>query len=348
MILGALFLLLTCFYLLAIICEDYFVVSLDMIADRLRLSSDVAGATLMAMGSSAPELFTSLFAVLHTDTHTNIGTGTIVGSAIFNILVIIGASALFRRAQLSWQPIVRDMIFYILAIFALLFVFWDGKIVASEAMFFIGLYVLYVFIVTQWRKILPYDDVTAIDIVQDSATRHPFIELSNKLVGYVIPRPKKEGGRYILTFIASILLIALLSYLLVESAVYIAATLHISATIIALTVLAAGTSVPDLFSSIIVAKQGRGDMAISNAVGSNIFDILFGLGVPWGIVLLMGRRQIEVSSENLLSSIFLLFATVVAILFVLIIRKWTIGRRSGLILIGLYITYLLYNISLVL
>lgn len=70
--------------------------ALDVIIDRLKLNSDVAGATFMAVGSSAPELFTSLFAVLKPGEHANVGAGTIVGSAIFNILVIIGASALFK------------------------------------------------------------------------------------------------------------------------------------------------------------------------------------------------------------------------------------------------------------
>ena len=104
--------LLVAFYLLAVICEDYFVPALDEISKRLKLSSDVAGATFMAVGSSAPEFFTSVFAVLKPGDHADIGAGTIVGSAIFNILVIIGASVIFRQAKLTWQPIVRDMIFY--------------------------------------------------------------------------------------------------------------------------------------------------------------------------------------------------------------------------------------------
>jgi Ca2+/Na+ antiporter len=131
---------------------------------------------------------------------------------------------------------------------------------------------------------------------------------------------------------------------MVESAVYAAEYLHVSPAIVALTILAAGTSVPDLLSSVIVAKRGRGDMAISNAVGSNIFDILFGLGVPWLVVSAWRGQAVAVSTENLLASVFLLFATVVAVLFILILRKWKIGTKSGVILVAVYVGYLVYNI----
>jgi len=98
MIILYLFVLIIAFYLLAIVCEDFFIGSLDAISDKLKLPSDVAGATLMAVGSSAPELFTALFALFRAGNHGDVGAGTIVGSAIFNILVIIGVSASFKRA----------------------------------------------------------------------------------------------------------------------------------------------------------------------------------------------------------------------------------------------------------
>ncbi len=342
MLLVYLFVLLISFYLLAVICEDFFVKSLDMISEKLKLSSDVAGATLMAVGSSAPELFTSLFAVLRPGDHADIGSGTIVGSAIFNILVIIGASAAFKRAKLTWQPVIRDTLFYIVTIVLLLATFWDGKIVVSEALLFVVMYCLYIFVVTQWKKWIPYKDIDPIDLIESETEKNNLAKTSKELVGYLIPDPGKKPHLYIATFIFSILGLAALSYLLVEAAVGVGDILHINPTIIALTVLAAGTSIPDLLSSIIVAKQGRGDMAVSNAVGSNIFDILVGLGLPWLIILLARGGSIAVGTDNLLSSVFLLFATVIAILFILVVRKWTIGRRAGLLLIGMYVVYVIY------
>lgn len=343
MIIVYIFTLLVAFYLLAVICEDFFVSSLDIISNKLKLSSDVAGATFMAVGSSAPELFTALFAVIRPGDHADIGAGTIVGSAIFNILVIIGASAAFRKAKLTWQPVIRDMLFYIITIILLLMVFWDGQIVLSEALIFLGVYGLYIFAVTQWKKILPYSDVDPIDLIEKEVKRNKLAVVSKQLLSFIIPDPIKKPKLYLVTFFVSILGLAGLSFLLVEAAVGIGDILQINPTLIALTVLAAGTSIPDLLSSIIVAKQGRGDMAVSNAVGSNIFDILFGLGLPWLIVLVMSGGVIKVGTDNLLSSVFLLFATVVAILFILIVRKWTIGRYAGIFLIGLYILYIIYT-----
>lgn len=342
MLLVYLFVLLVSFYLLAVICEDFFVKSLDMISNKLKLSSDVAGATLMAVGSSAPELFTSLFAVLKPGDHADIGAGTIVGSAIFNILVIIGASAAFKRAKLTWQPVIRDTLFYVITIVLLLVSFWDGKIVLSEAVLFLAMYCVYIYVVTQWKKWLPYSDIDPIDLIESETKKNKFARTSKQLLSYLIPDPTKKPHLYILTFVFSIIGLAALSYLLVEAAIGIGDILHINPTIIALTVLAAGTSIPDLLSSIIVAKQGRGDMAVSNAVGSNIFDILVCLGLPWLIILVTKGGSIAVGTDNLLSSVFLLFATVVAILFILIVRKWTIGKRAGLLLIGIYFLYVVY------
>jgi K+-dependent Na+/Ca+ exchanger-like protein len=337
--------LLVSFYLLAVICDEFFVESLDRISDRLKLSSDVAGATFMAMGSSAPELFTSLIAVLRPGDHADIGAGTIVGSAIFNILVIIGASAMFRKAKLNWQPVVRDTLFYCVSIVALLVVFWDGRVVLGEALFFISLYAGYLLAVVNWRKWFPYKE--SFDPIEelDQATEKSWLARNSKyLLSFIIPDSKKNPERYIATFLISILLIGVLSFVLVEAAVGIGGILKISPAIIALTVLAAGTSIPDLIASVIVAKQGRGDMAVSNAIGSNIFDVLFGLGVPWMIVLMWRGGSVEVATENLISSVILLFATVVAVFFLLIVRNWTIGRNAGLALILLYLLYLGWSV----
>jgi K+-dependent Na+/Ca+ exchanger-like protein len=335
--------LVAAFYLLAVICEDFFVKSLDIISNKLKLSSDVAGATFMAVGSSAPEFFTAFFAIFRPGSE-DVGSGTIVGSAIFNILVIIGASAAFKRAKLTWQPVVRDTLFYILTIILLLVSFWDGKIVMAEALTFVAGYFVYIVFVTQWKKILPYKDVSALEILNKEVKKNKLAQASKTLLNTFIPDPDRKPHLYVVTFGMSIVLLAALSYALVESAVGLGSILNINPTIIALTVLAAGTSIPDLLSSIIVAKQGRGDMAVSNAVGSNIFDILFCLGIPWVVLLAINGGSIPVATENLMSSVFLLFATVVAILFILIVRNWTIGRKSGFILIGLYILYVIYNI----
>lgn len=128
--------LVVCFWALARVCDSLFVPSLESIGHKLKMNAEVAGATLMAIGSSAPELFTAIIAVMRIDEGVaSLGSGTIVGSAIFNVLVIVGASSLFLSAtyKLFWQPVIRDMIFYLISIICILFFFLDGKIMMWEA-----------------------------------------------------------------------------------------------------------------------------------------------------------------------------------------------------------------------
>ncbi|MBU0648245.1 calcium/sodium antiporter [Patescibacteria group bacterium] len=343
------FLLLFSFYALARIVDLFFVETLDIISKRLRLSSDIAGATFMAVGSSAPELFVAVLALFRATEQQSIGAGTIVGSAIFNVLVIVGASGLFKRAILTWQPVIRDLLFYIVTIILVLFTFADGQITIGDALLYVGVYVVYLFSFGIWKKIFPYtmkaDEEAA--LAEDDAQqkmRKSNWNIKNffdKFLTLVFIDLKKFPRFFVVNFLISILFLIGLSHLLVESAVGVAHYLHIPEVIIALTILAAGTSVPDLLSSINVAKKGYGDMAVSNAVGSNIFDIGVGLGLPWLIMLLWGRESIPVETENLYSSVVLLFATVLALLFLLVSRRWEIGRYAGVILIGCYVFYLL-------
>ena len=346
--------LLLIFYLLAKICDEFFVESLDFIIERLKLSPDVAGATFMAIGSSAPELFTSIAALSKVNAES-VGAGTIVGSAIFNILMIVGASATVATAYLHWKPVIRDLLFYIMSIGILLFTFWDGIITLYEAWIFIGGYALYLFILAFWGKwIKKPNEIKGKDMLHETEATVEKIEHKLESKGplkyfakgidifflKIFPDLKKNPQYYMLTFLIAILFIAGLSWIMVEVAVILAESLNISETIIALTILAGGTSIPDMISSVIVAKQGRGGMAISNAVGSNTFDILIGLGMPWLVFILWKKENVHVGTDNLLSSIWLLFATVVTLLFVLIIQKFKIGKYSGFFLIGLYVLYL--------
>ena len=141
------------FVALAIVCDEYFVPSLEMISDKLDLSDDVAGATFMAAGGSAPELFTSLIGVFVAD--SNVGIGTIVGSAVFNILFVIGACAFvvgFIKDEdgnptvlnLTWFPLTRDCCFYILSLSVLIYNFSGNEISGWESISMIAVYACYV------------------------------------------------------------------------------------------------------------------------------------------------------------------------------------------------------------
>lgn len=132
------------FVALAIVCDEFFVPGLEVITTKLEISDDVAGATFMAAGGSAPELFTSLIGVFIS--HSNVGIGTIVGSAVFNILFVIGMCAIFSREMLhlTWWPLFRDVTFYILDLIMLIVFFLDNMILWWESMLLVLGYVSYV------------------------------------------------------------------------------------------------------------------------------------------------------------------------------------------------------------
>ncbi len=331
--------LLASFVLLARVVDLFFISSLDKISKDLRLSSDAAGATLMAVGSSAPELFVALFAVIKPGEHQAIGIGSIVGSAIFNLLVIVGAAVYVKKTKLTWQPMVRDLFFYSLSVALLVWFIWDGRLTINETLIFLGVYVLYVVAVIYWRKWLPYNDMEATEL-EDTHGEHSKISRPvDQLLRFIFPNEK----HYYRVFILSIVLIAALSYVLVEVAVASAHILNIPEAIIALTVLAVGTSIPDLFSSVIVARQGRGDMAVSNAIGSNIFDILVGLGLPFLLVMVFSGGVIE-SGGDIFSSTLILSGSVFLLIFLLLVKKWKAGKLTGIILIGAYALYVINEI----
>lgn len=132
------------FVALAIVCDEFFVPSLDVIIEKLGCSEDVAGATFMAAGGSAPELFTSIIGVFIA--FSDVGIGTIVGSAVFNILFVIGMCALFSKTvlHLTWWPLLRDCTFYSISLLSLIGFFVDEKIKWYEALVLLGIYVSYV------------------------------------------------------------------------------------------------------------------------------------------------------------------------------------------------------------
>lgn len=132
------------FIALAIVCDEFFVPSLTVITEKLGISDDVAGATFMAAGGSAPELFTSLIGVFIA--HSNVGIGTIVGSAVFNILFVIGMCALFSREilNLTWWPLFRDVSFYIIDLIMLIIFFLDNFIMWWESLLLLTAYCGYV------------------------------------------------------------------------------------------------------------------------------------------------------------------------------------------------------------
>jgi K+-dependent Na+/Ca+ exchanger-like protein len=334
-------LLLLAFYLLYFFSENYFVPSLDKLSERFNLSSDISGATFMAAGSSAPELAVVIASLLVAGNHEAIGIGTIIGSALFNLFVIVGAVMVLRNnTKMVWQPLVRDLIFYALSIILLFWFFKDGIFSMHEAIIFVGGYVVYFGSLFMWKKIFPYKDTEEFEVSTTETNHNRF----NTILFLLFP---KVNNLYF-AFVLDVVVIGLLSWLLVHSAIEVSAALGIPEVIIALTVIALGTSVPDLIASVVVAKQGRPGMAINNAIASNIFDILIGLGFPFLLLFIFSSKSIAVDNGNLWVSFFLLMGSIVILTMGFLIAKWKTNRWIGWLLILLYSLYLLYQIACVL
>ena len=132
------------FFALALVCDHYFVPTLDVIIEKYDISPDVAGATLMAAGGSAPELFTSIIGVFIAA--SDVGIGTVVGSAVFNVLFVIAACAFAsaKALELTAWPLIRDTSFYSTALLLLVYFFQDDTILWWEALILFVLYFCYV------------------------------------------------------------------------------------------------------------------------------------------------------------------------------------------------------------
>eukprot|EP00808_Paulinella_micropora_P004974 g78400.t1 len=159
-------------------------------------------------------------------------------------------------------------------------------------------------------------------------------------------RKEKYASCYMVTFFMSVVWIAAFSFVMVTSASLVACILGIPEIVMGVTVLAAGTSIPDMLGSIIATKQGMGGMAVANAIGSNVFDICIGLALPWIIKTLYTGEPICVFTAQLTISIIILFATVVVVLVVLYWAKWHLNKQVGAAFMfsyGLYVVYALVN-----
>ena len=336
-------------FVLAIVTDKLFIPSLDEISRRLKLSDEVAGASLMAIGSSAPELAIALMALFTGGgAHSDVGIGTIVGSAVFNILVITGVSAVVAGGlHIHIFAVGRDIVYYLISILYLGLVFFDGHVSLIEAILGLVGYVVYMGVLIVLKDPEPYEEA-ARDIQNSEPEKakvagwHHLEALIETVLRRITGAPERN---FVWAFVVSIALIVALSYVLVESTIVFAAGIGIPPLIVALTLLAAGTSAPDLMASVEVAREGRGGMAVANAVGSNTFDLLVGLALPWTIALsILGLSGIDVGTADLWVSIGILVATTL-ILAVFLTSKRELSRREGWVLLLLYGVFLVYTLT---
>ncbi|KXA92724.1 hypothetical protein AKJ64_02395 [candidate division MSBL1 archaeon SCGC-AAA259E17] len=280
--------------------SNYLVEGLGAISQNFGISEAVLGASIAAMGSSAPEFGSSVFSVVQ-GTPT-IGLGTIVGSAIFNVTIIVGGAAIFGKYAIEKRVFYRDGLFYLFTVLVATLSILDGNLSQIEAF-------AWSVIFTGYLAWLVYDARRGKPVPKES-----FEPISSE--------------RALVYVVLSSLAIALAARYLVDQ-VGILFPEEETQAIFSLIVLAAGTSVPDLFTSLQAAKKGMGSMAVSNALGSNIFDILACLGIPFSF---KAAPEIEAAIST---SVLSLLASVIVALAILRF-KWSVDRREALLLFGVY------------
>jgi len=297
---------------------EYFARASSNLGDYFHLPKSVKGATFDAVSSSMPEIMVALFAVISFGKF-EVGIGTIAGSAFFNILIIPAICVFVAPVafKVNKEVIHRDAKFYILAAgmllgAALIFKQWGFLI----ALLFLAGYAAYLFV-----------------IAKDTKKHRKTNEKKN--IAFNI---KKE----VAIFIGSIIFMGGATYLLTQQSILLAETLNISPVIVAFTIIAAATSVPDAVVSITNAKKGDIHDATSNAFGSNIFDIFVGLGLPLLIAtIISGPTTIIFDNIEILIA---LFISSIAMFFLFNINEKLSKKEARIMLLAyaLFFAYVVY------
>lgn len=291
---------------------DMFVEGSASIARRFNIPNIVIGLTLVAFGTSAPELAVSIKASFSGS--NGLVFGNVVGSNIVNILLILGLSSFISPINVGLKTLYKEMPFSLLISFVLLLISFGGAennlgyISSSDGIILLLFFIIYFYSLVE--SVL--------------SNKYELVDLEEVETGPL--------NRSIIFAIIGLMGIILGGNLTVNSAVSIATKLGLSEAFIGLTIIAIGTSLPELMTSLVAAKKGENDIAVGNIVGSNIFNILLVLGLSATI------NPLSLVASSLMDIYFLLFGVFLTWIFMFTGKK--ISKIEGIILFFLYISYL--------
>ncbi|XP_072050650.1 sodium/potassium/calcium exchanger 5-like [Amphiura filiformis] len=399
-------------------CAAYFVPALEIICTDLNLSPDVAGATFMAAGSSAPEFFSAVIGTFISEDDT--GISAIVGSAAFNVFIIIAFCCFLAEqdVKLTWWPLFRDCVIYVLSVLLLVFFMYNGVVEWWEGLILSIGYIFYI-ILMYFNPILSAkaiawknhhaEETDTTSLIKEvhqkqdsygSSSKYQesdFSEADERHANGTIEKSTEESQRtrersytrdaesipypfrppkntflraswilglptivamyisipdcrlprwrkyYMLTFICAVIWLMGTSYILYWMITVIGYTLDIPDTVMGISLLAGGTSVPDLIASVLVVRHGYGDMAISNIIGSNIFEVFVCLGLLWFIKAAF-ISDVIISSEGLTFTSVVLLLTVAFIVLGIHINGWKLNVGLGVVCTGVYVVFITFAI----
>ena len=313
---GALLLLVVGFVFL-IKGADFFVEGASAVAKKLHVPALVIGMTIVAMGTSLPELSVSVTASLAGS--NQLAIGNVIGSNIFNLMVVLGSCALFSALEVSDDTIKKDFPFSVACAIALMIMGLIGNSVGHID----GAILLVVFIIflASMLKAAKKSRKDAASLAEEDVEKE-IVDIPTWLcIIYIVGGAVaiKFGGDWV-----------------VDSCTTLALKFGMSETLVGLTIVALGTSLPELVTSIVAAKKNELDMAIGNVVGSNVFNILLILGTAGAI------SPMTYLTVNAIDTLILVGFS--AIVWAMCLKKKNLNRANGIIMLLLYAAYLGYII----
>ena len=289
--------------------SDFFVDGASSIASILKVPTIIVGLTIVAFGTSAPEAAVSITSSL---TGSNaMAVSNVIGSNLFNMLMVIGIAALFGDLLMEKKVLNRDLPFLvIITVIFVAFVFISGNITSIEGILLLIILIGYIiYLIHDARK------TGAMNLVE---------------------KPKFSLPKSILLIVVGLAGIIIGGDLVVDSASAIAIAVGMSETLVGLTIVAIGTSLPELVTSLTALRKGENDLVIGNVIGSNIFNILFVLGASSAI------SAMTISQNMLIDIVFMIIITIIFFIFGKTQDKY--DKKEGIVLIVLFIGYMAFAI----
>lgn len=289
--------------------SDFFVDGASSIASILKIPTVIVGLTIVAFGTSAPEAAVSITSSL---TGSNaMAVSNIIGSNLFNILMIIGVCALLGNLLMEKNVLNKDLPFLVgITLLFAAFIFIGGDISNIEGVILLIILIGYlIYLVMNARKSSNANEVE---------------------------KPKMSLPKSIVFIIIGLIGIVLGGDFVVDSASAIAMAFGMSETLVGLTIVAIGTSLPELVTSITALKKGENQLIIGNVIGSNIFNILFVLGASSAI------SAIPIDSSMIIDVLFMVGVTVLCFIFGKTQSKY--DKKEGAILVSLFVVYMAFAI----
>ncbi|WP_449035303.1 calcium/sodium antiporter, partial [Prevotella sp.] len=272
----------------------------------------VIGLTIVAMGTSMPEFCVSLVSALKGT--TDLAVGNIVGSNIFNTLLIVGVSAWVAPMTILKSTVRKDIPFALFASVVLLIMCLDGNISRLDAGILFVLFLVFMYVTLKGAKTKEDDTTAKTDSIEDK--KKPMVAWLS-IVWIIVGLACLIGG----------------SNLFVEGATKVAEHIGVSEAVIGLTIVAGGTSLPELATSVVSARKGNSGIAIGNVLGSNVFNILAILGVT-GVITPMHLQGITMLDLSMM-----VVSTLLVWLFSF--TKYKIARWEGIVLTIVFIGYMI-------